>query len=620
MRPDERDLLPLPLDTDAALDAELAAIDDELAAAGRSITSDNLAPDPSFADALRARLLAELAAPAATPGAKLAAQDATPVDGPVPVGAPVPPPAPIRLADHRRSPARFDVRRWSVLAVAAVLVIAVVGVGFASRAVPTPGAAALAAVNATLTRGGATAALAAGTSLAAGDTITTGEGGAATVTVGAGFVRLDAGTSLRIDALGAGEIDLTQLTGRAWHRVDVPSGSRYVVATGDLRWTALGTAFDLRRGLPRSPSAVQLVAVVHDVALAGAGDARTIRAGEVATIDPAAGEGAAVAPAGPDQHADRWLADNAAADRADGLDTGWLDGATGSASAAAPAPSGQAAVPSPSAEPGASESAAPAEPSPAPSAAPSASAPASPTPSPSPRPTERPTPTPTARPEPTPTPVPTPKPTATPPPVLPMTLTVTSCDGGVLLSWSQYNGAGFHQYATLRSGAGFDMPATYPPSGDIASVASSVTTSIGLTSTVDRSLAVGATATYRAGAWNAKGQLIGDSTGHSATRKAVAGIDGVTILPGGASTHVSWSQYAGDCFSTYRVSWSATSADVSYLGAHDGSADNGNQAGADVNAAIPAGTWYVRVEVIKTTELESFVVAHSAVQQITVTP
>ena len=203
-----------------------------------------------------------------------------------------------------------------------------------------------------------------------------------------------------------------------------------------------------------------------------------------------------------------------------------------------------------------------------------------------------------------------------------MTLTVTSCDGGVLLNWSSYGGAGFHQYAALRSGAGFDMPATYPPSGGVSAVAASVTSSLGLTSTVDRTLAVGDTAVYRAGAWNAKGQLIGDSAGHAGTRKATALLDGFTVTPVAGGIHASWIPYAGSstCFTTYRVSWSATSADVSYLGAHEGSADNSTQTGADANGTLAAGTYHVRAEVIRTTELESFVVAASAVKTVTVSP
>jgi hypothetical protein len=625
MQPDERDLLPLPIDADPALDAELAAIDDELVAAGRSIAGDASMPDPSFADALRARLLAAYEAPV----------DAAPVAGPAPVVGPAPvaaapdpvrapslPPTPIQLAD-RRPRARLDVRRWSVLAVAAVFVVALVGVGVATQGVAAPGASALAANRATLTRAGATTALSAGAQLAAGDTVTTGEGGTATIAIASGFVRLDADTSLRLDALGAGEIDLSQLAGRAWHRVDVPQGAHYVVATGGVRWTALGTAFDLRLGLPDAPSAIQLVAVVHDVALAGVGAPATVHQGEVATIDPSAAEPAAITPAGAAQTADAWLADNAAADRADGLDAGWLTGPAGSAPAT-PAPSVAAVVPSPTAESPEPASASPE----APSATPSASASASPTaapsastaPTPSPRPTERPTPSPTATPEPTPTPVPTPKPTPTPPPVEPMTLTVTSCDGGVLLNWSPYAGAGFHQYAVLRSASAFDMPATYPPTGDISAVGKSVTTSIGLTSAFDTTLGIGATATYRAGAWNAKGQLIGDSSGHSATRKAAATMDPFTASTTAGVTHVSWTPYTGECFTTYHVTWSATNADVSYLGAHDGTADNSTKAGADANVSMGVGTWFVRVEVIETTDLGSFVVAGTAVQQVTVSP
>ena len=139
---------------------------------------------------------------------------------------------------------------------------------------------------------------------------------------------------------------------------------------------------------------------------------------------------------------------------------------------------------------------------------------------------------------------------------------------------------------------------------------------------MDRTLAVGDTAVYRAGAWNAKGQLIGDSASHSGTRKATALLDGSAVTPAPGGVHASWIPYAGSstCFTTYCVSWSATSADVSYLGAHDGSADNSNQAGADANGSLPAGTYYVRAEVVRTTELESFVVAASAVKTVAVSP
>jgi len=129
-------------------------------------------------------------------------------------------------------------------------------------------------------------------------------------------------------------------------------------------------------------------------------------------------------------------------------------------------------------------------------------------------------------------------------------------------------------------------------------------------------------AVYRAGAWNAKGQLIGDSASHSGTRKATVILDGFTVTPAPGGVHASWIPYAGSstCFTTCRVSWSATSADVSYLGAHDLSADNSTQAGADANETLAAGTYYVRAEVIRTTELESFAVAASAVRTVAVSP
>ncbi len=177
MRPDDEDVVPFDgIGADPALDA-LAA---ELAGAGRRARAEKTqAPRTAFAAELRMRLLADLPRVA-------------PVDAPrserTRPGALTPEPfAPRRVVPRLtvHTPRLLPAPRWSVVAVAAAIMVALIGLG-PTRLLDRPTelhAGDVAA--ATLTRDGQTTALASSDVLQAGDVVATAATGHATLELGA---------------------------------------------------------------------------------------------------------------------------------------------------------------------------------------------------------------------------------------------------------------------------------------------------------------------------------------------------------------------------------------------------------------------------------------------------
>lgn len=625
MSPDDRVLVPLGHgEPDPALDPALAVLDDDLRRAGDRVRRTHARdgrerPDAVWARGLRARLMAE--ATAAAEASVAAAVRATPHAAPAGStnagrgdrGAygdratlPIPTSydrAPGQVAPRvaRRTPTILPAPRWSVLAVAAVLVASVLGLN-ADRLFPVHAPARVGeASGATLERSGTTAPLAAGTELRPGDTVAVGPGGSAALVLGGGAVRLDAGAAVRIDDLTGGVV-LAQLTGRAWHRVDVAAGTAYTVVTGPVRWTALGTAFDLA-WLPGGDG-VRLLTVEHDVALAGPDLALRVAEGRSALvgIGGPAPDVALDGVSARDLH-DPWLLANARLDLAAGYDVGWLatamldpTGAPTIAPVATAAPSTAAVTEAPTTA---------LEPT------------AAPTLKPTPVPTVRPTAAPTAKP----TPAPTAKPTPTPSPALAsLSLDAVACGGAVLLTWTGDPGPSFHHWTALRAASDFAVPASYPPPAGVTALGASYSKNVGARTFADTSLAAGATAWYRAVGWSADDRSIAASAAKSVTGKPVAslGTTGAVAKAGGAD--VSWTAYGGPgtCFTYYKVTWSATTDKPSYVGNHDGSHAVGGQGETTTAVSLPSGTWWIRVEAIVATDYGKAVVGASTPVQVTV--
>jgi hypothetical protein len=233
---------------------------------------------------------------------------------------------------------------------------------------------------------------------------------------------------------------------------------------------------------------------------------------------------------------------------------------------------------------------------------------------------------PTPRPTPKPTPRPTPKPTPTPAPALGvLTLSALSCDGGVVLFWSPYEGAGaFNHYTTLRNTTA-SIPKAYPPQGGAVDPGGTYTTNPGATSAVDAELSAGVTYYYRTMAFNADDGVIAASAIADVVARPMASLGALGVGPVAEGTQLTWNPYdagSADCFTYYKLVYSETNPSPSYLGGDPYLAAISSQATGSYVA--PAGdllaghTYYLRVQVIRGTELGAFVVAQSGVSTYSV--
>jgi outer membrane biosynthesis protein TonB len=619
------DVIPF-ADPSVDADPELAALASELVAAGTRARRDDpaiggdLRPSPTFAADLRARLLAGLpsaenaiAAPSARPALAAAATTAASAGawaGRVPVTtarnddqaqrwtlASATPRIRWRLFDQVTAP------RWTALAAAAVIVFAAFGLS-ASRLAPVAPRIA-SAVGATVSHDGLVRTAAAGGPLLVGDTVSVGDGGSATLQFGASEARLAAGAVVRIGRVDAEGIGLGQLAGRVYHRVDLPTGTSYVVTTASIAWTAHGTAFDLDREPLTSGRSEQvtLTAIQHAVELHGpdvdgtVGEGRravVILGGETPDVATTAVPGAA--------STDPWLIANGRLDLAQGRPLGIL--ATLDIADGDPTDS-----PAPESTSDASSEPIAVEPN---------------TPSTNPDATPAPTPTLTAKPDPTRTPPPTPRPTRTPEPTpkptpKPATLDLTAlaCDGGVLLDWSAYGGDGFARSVVLRSSSE-SIPAAWPPSGGAIAVDSASTTNQAKTDGHHTTPDGAATVFYRALVLGGADQVLGFSPVRSATTHGIEPLGGLAVTPGDTTTTFGWTAFGGpsDCFTTYKLVWSATSENPSYTGNYDGAIAVAGQTTTETTAGTFASGTHVRVQAIRITSLGKFIVAETDVQTI----
>ena len=612
MRPDERrgrespivraGAQPVPFDVASDPDAaELEALEIELATAGGRARAERMVanfdrPGPVFAADLRTRLMDRYPAPATfndrtAPRAERTTasadrKSATPESHgrPRPLGGSV----------TSRSVGLLPNRRWAVLAVAAALVVVVLG-SASGRFFPAPfDARATEAIGATLVRDGAATALTDGTVLRAYDEIRVGADGRATLTLGGSQARLEGGAQVRFDDLSAGRLRVELLAGRTYHRVSPADGGSYIVATGPVTWVALGTAFDL----DREPTAdgrelVRLLGLQHSVGVAGPDLQTSVGEGRTATVilGNAGPSDLAVGPIDASVLDDPWLVENALLDQALGFPLCVLD-----RFGLGPTPTPGIAFEPPVTAPTSGPAATPA-------------------------PNKTGSPKPTARPTPRPTPRATPKPTPKPLPAL--SLGLTSCDGGVVIDWSAYKGVKFNHYTTLRNTTA-SIPKAYPPQGGATYLEGSYTTDKSKTSAFDASGEAGGRYYYRAMAFDAADKVIAASSVKSAIAKKVRDLGTLVVGPGGGTkTAFSWNAYQGPgaCFTWYKIVYSTDDPTPSIFEGSDYAVASSDEAMTAALAALDPGTYHFRLEVLRYTDLGSpakFLVAHSDVTTYTV--
>ncbi len=221
---------------------------------------------------------------------------------------------------------RIGAPRWTALVAATCIGLTALAIG-SSRPVHVAVPASLGPVTATtITHLGLTSPATDGSDLVSGDVVTVGADGTATIRLGAGEARLAPGTTLQIDELDERGVVLEQLGGRVYHRI-APGSGPYVIRTGSIEWTALGSAFDLDRE-PVGESTLERVTgtpIEGSVLLEGPGLDGTVVEGRQAVVgigvenpDVATAE----VPAG--WLADPWVVENAGRDRAAGAALGIL--------------------------------------------------------------------------------------------------------------------------------------------------------------------------------------------------------------------------------------------------------------------------------------------------------
>jgi len=239
-------------------------------------------------------------------------------------------------------------------------------------------------------------------------------------------------------------------------------------------------------------------------------------------------------------------------------------------------------------------------------------------------PTSAPTPEPTSVATPKPTPVPTPEPTPVPTPGIgSLGLTATGCNGGVVLDWTMYTGEGaFNHYVTLRNSVAV-IPAAYPPAEGAVDPGTTFSPFLEKVSAYDASIDAGETFYYRTMAFNAEDGVLAASEIVSAVAKPVASLGELAVGPGDAgATQLTWSPYGGlsACFSFYKIAFSETNPEPSYLGGDPYLAAISEQgAGSFSSAELLSGhTYYLRVQTIRSTPLGGFLVAQSSIATYTV--
>ena len=179
--------------------------------------------------------------------------------------------------------------------------------------------------------------------------------------------------------------------------------------------------------------------------------------------------------------------------------------------------------------------------------------------------------------------------------------------------------AGYARTVVVRSSSE-SIPAVWPPSGGAVAIDSATSTNPATTdgnhTTVDGS----STVYYRALVLNAANQVLASSPVRSALTHGIEPKGALSVTPADGKVTFGWSAFGGpsDCFTTYKLVWSNTTTDPSYLGNHDSGAlaIAGQSTNSLLSDAVAPGTYYFRVQAIRVTSLGKFIVAQTdAVEQ-----
>jgi hypothetical protein len=479
--------------------------------------------------------------------------------------------------------------RWVAVGLAASVALALLayggGIFSSARAVAVAGDSA----SAVLIRGGASSVLTSGTELRQSDEIKVGAGGRATLQLGGSYVRMDGGSDVQLESLDPDHLVVSQITGRVYHRVVVPSGGDYQVATATVSWKADGTAFDL----DREPTAgggeqVRGLALCDGLDVQGPGLQNSLAEGTSATVALSAGGtpagSAVVGPITAQTLADDWLISNAGMDAALGLPLGQL------AALMSPTPTVSPTTkptPAPTVRPAHTSAATP-TPTPTPTVRPTV------TPTPTPVPTPRPTPRPTPKPTPRPTPRPTPKPTPYRPAYLGQLTITHNADGSYTFSWPKYTGSGFMYYKLVYGD--YKSTPSYAEGSPYWTCGESQTTN-SWTGFIDP------------GDYSVRLQVVDEPDGKVIVRSQTNIVRLTVTTPslGALSYHnngdgtytFTWTAYAAASFDSYELVYETDpDCDPSFV---DGSSSWAAPGTGDTSAgpiSIPSGTYRVRLQAI----------------------
>jgi hypothetical protein len=475
----------------------------------------------------------------------------------------------LRPAISWRIPGRPVAGRWVAVGLAASVAIASLLVGGTLLFPVGPDATASDVTAATYQRGGVSNTLAAGQELRPGDEIQVGASGRATLLIGNSFVRLAPGSDMRLDDLDRSHVVVSQLNGRAYHRVSVADGGSYTVRTDAVSWVATGSAFDLdRHAVAADGEEVRGLALLDSLDLRAPQLTTNLNQGQSAVIalrGPSSAGQPFVSQISRVMLSDAWLVRNAGLDHKAGLALGEL---TVSIS---PSPEPSEVI-EPSSEPTTETTAEPTVPA---------------------------TDTPTQRATAAPTHKPTPRPTASGPHNLGKLTIVNNGDGTYSFSWPKYTGEGFTYYKLLYGPAGssptYGAADYWACNSDPAETSYSGAIPIGdyavRLQVVDET---GSTPVVRA----QTGIVHLEVQEPAATEPAVQSLGVLSVSPDGANYVFGWDAYTGGFgFDAYKLVWVAWDGSPSYLHGDPYEAF-GTGSTSSGSISMPSGDWSVRVQAI----------------------
>jgi hypothetical protein len=192
----------------------------------------------------------------------------------------------------------------------------------------------------------------------------------------------------------------------------------------------------------------------------------------------------------------------------------------------------------------------------------------------------------------------------------------------VVIDWSAYVGDRFSRYVTLRD-TDAAIPAAYPPRGGAVEVEGASTTARGTTSAVDVGGTRGARRYYRTLALDGEGLPLAASVARPATAWPILDLGGLAVSGEADSLVFGWRPFRGSesCFGSYRLVYGIDDPAPSYLEGSPLLWSGESQAADGVDGlSLEPGRYHFRLQVIRATELGSFVVARTDVRTFTVAP